>query len=85
MICLFVISMSPQSVPRHTFVTHSRWNVGVSQCLCEKRMHALMCLWKVNPACSPVALAGNKCGLRLWALLRLHNPCVCKRERESGP
>lgn len=33
-ICLFVISVSPQSVPHHTVLTHSRWNVGVPGCLC---------------------------------------------------
>ena len=65
---LSVIRVPPQSVPRHTLVTRSRWNVGASECLCVR---VLVWLRQVNSACSPVALAGNKCGLRLGALLRL--------------
>lgn len=61
------------------FMTHNRWNVSVCECLC---VLVLAWVWQVNPACSPVALAGNKCGLKLWhssawPVHMIFGVCVC--------
>lgn len=76
-VCLLSVchhSQFPVILSWHT--ADGMW-VCLNVCVC-----VLVWLWQVNPACSPVALAGNKCGLRLRALLRLASPydfffCAC--------